>query len=237
MPLSISSLSGTEESANKETMATNMKRILVLLYNFSDSSESLLGYQLCQKLVEEGYRLYVTTSTPEGAQLRAERRKAEQLTKRYNGSVALLEPQYDKVFDTPTSEWIANSYEQYFGYITEYDDIKTIIVMLPGTTKTAIELKEMFNCKLVFLATKKIEGLGNADELKEELARITEEANEIWCVGPDVHEYYQDLLQELQISSTVKCQNMMIQPSTRSAYYWQINASKPQALTLKFLSV
>ena len=178
--------------------------------------------------MEEGYHLYVTTTTPEGPQLRAERRKTEQLTKRYNGSVALLEPQYDKVFDTPTSEWIANSYEQYFGYIAEYRDIKTIIGMLPGTTKTAVELKEIFKCKLVFLATNIVEGLSNADVIKEELIRIAEETNEIWCVGHEVYAYYQDMLHVLNI----KCQNIMLQPSKKQA-----NTFKPQAQVAKFLSV
>ena len=216
-----------------------MKRILVLLYKFSDSPESIFGYQLCQKLVEDGYHLYVTTTTPEGAQLKAERRKAEQLNQKRIGDITLLEPQYDKEYDNPTSEWIANNYERYFGYIADYDDIKTIIGMLPGTTKTAIELKEILNCKLVFLVTNKVEGLNNGDELKEELIRVAEEANEIWCVGPDVHAYYQAIFKDTD-SSDIKCQSIMLQPSKGSEYYWQVNASKPQLHTegmIKFLSV
>ena len=231
MPLSISSLSGTEESANKETMASNMKRILVLLYKFSDSPEAFFGFQLCQKLVEEDHHLYVTTVTPDGAELRAERRKAELLSKRHDGSITLLEPRHEGA-EVPISEWIANSYEHYFGYITEYNDIKTIIGMLPGTTKTAVELKEIFKCKLVFLATNKVEGLSNADVIKEELIRIAEETSEIWCIGPDVHAYYQDILQDLQDSLNIRCQNIMLQPSKKQA-----NAFKPQAQVAKFLSV
>ena len=193
--------------------------------------------QFYQKLVQENYHLYVTTTTPEGAELRAERRKAEQLSQRCEGSITLLEPQYDKELESPTSEWISKSYEQYFGYLIKFEDVKVVIGTLPGTAKTSIELKEILNCKLMFLATSKIEGLDNTDELKEELIRIAEETNEIWCFGPSVHEKYHDLLQELQFSSNVRCQNMMIQPSTRGNYYCQGNASKPRALTLKFLSV
>ena len=210
-----------------------------MLYNFNNSPESIFGYQLCQKLVRDGYNLYVTTTTPEGAQLEAEKKKAKQLIQNHDGSITLLEPQYKKKNDAPVSEWIANSYAQYFGYVTEYDDIKTIIGMLPGTTKTAIEIKEKLGCKLVFLATKKIERLSNADVLKEELTRVNEEANEIWCVGPDVHEYYQAILEHAD-SSNMRCQSIMLQPFTENEYYWEVNGSKPQIHCRgmkKFLSI
>ena len=176
---------------------------------------------------------------PKGPSLGAEKRKAEQLNQKCSGNITLLEPQYDNEFDNPTSEWIANGYERYFGYIAKYEDINTIIGILPGTTKTAIELKEMLNCKLAFLATNKVERLTDADELNAQLIRVAEEANEIWCVGPDVHKYYQTILQDAD-SPIEKCQCVMLKPSIRSAHYWEVNASKPQRHSegmIKFLSV
>ena len=137
-----------------------------------------------------------------------------------------------KKHNVPTSEWIANSYEQYFGYLIKFGDVETVIGTLPGTTKTAIELKEIMNCRLVFLATNKIEELGNEDELKREMGRIANNAHEVWCLWLDVYAYYQDIFQDLESSSNIRYHNIMLQPSTRQA-----SASKPQAQETKFLSV
>ena len=226
----------TSTATNNSPRGINTHRVLILLYRFSELGETVFGFKLCQKLVQEGYHLYVTTTTPEGAQLRAEKKKAEQLSQTYSGSITLLEPLHDKEFEGWTSVWVGKRYNQYFGYLSEYGDVKTTIGVLPGTANTAVKLKDILNCNLVLLAASKLEGLGNPDELKEELVRIGKKADEIWCVGPDVHTYYQNIFHE----SKIQCKNIMFQPLTTSEDYWQINALKSQPHSrgiIKFLSV
>ena len=133
---------------NESRSIFNGAKVLVLLYNFSESPDSLLGYQLCCRLVKEGHRLYVTT-TSVSEWLKSEIQRAEQLTMDSDGSITLLTPQC-RDDEEPSPEWIANSPKQYFGYLSEYKEIDLIIGTLPGTTQTAIELKETLNCKLFF---------------------------------------------------------------------------------------
>ena len=53
--------------------------ILVLLYKFDESQESLLGFQLCRRLVQDGHDLLVTT-TSTANWLEEEKQRAKQLT-------------------------------------------------------------------------------------------------------------------------------------------------------------
>ena len=41
----------------------NLKMILVLLHKFSETQDSIIGYRLCEKLVEEGFDLLVTSTS------------------------------------------------------------------------------------------------------------------------------------------------------------------------------
>ena len=125
--------------------------ILVLLYRFSESDDSILGYQLCQKLVQEGYHLLVTT-TAKHEELEKEEEVARQMSEEWKGSITLLKPEYEEL-EEPTPRWIAKLYKTYFGCLLELQDLNVdaIIGTLPGTTKTAVELKTVLKCKLVLL--------------------------------------------------------------------------------------
>ena len=67
--------------------------ILVLLYRFCESLDSLIGYKLCQKLVHEGHHLCVTTTAR--SEEKAEIRAAEHMSENANGLVRILEPEYE----------------------------------------------------------------------------------------------------------------------------------------------
>ena len=96
--------------------------ILVLLYKFSESGESLLGYQLCLKLVKEGHHLYVTTTSTKGGWLKKEIEDAKRITETSKGSITLLEPKC-RESEESSPEWITNMHKHYFGYLSELQNI------------------------------------------------------------------------------------------------------------------
>ena len=53
--------------------------ILVLLYRFSESLDSIIGYNFCKFLVQKGYDLLVT-STATGTDLENEKKVAKRLS-------------------------------------------------------------------------------------------------------------------------------------------------------------
>ena len=191
--------------------------ILILLYRFSESHETLLGYQLCLKLVKEGHHLYVTT-TSTGGWLKAEIQKAEQLTEDSDGSITLLTPQC-RDYEQPSPEWIANFHKQYFGYLCEHTEINGIVGILPGTAQTAVELKEILKCTLVLLATTKIGG--GKGELTNEINRLVQRADEVWSVGSDIYTHYQYIFQEKSIIPNETHKEILFQPNTGSAPFWE----------------
>ena len=197
--------------------------ILILLYKFSESQESLLGYQLCQKLVKEGHHLYVTTTSPKGGWLTKEIQNAKRITEKSKGSITLLEPKYHEL-EEPSPEWIANLHKHYFGYLSELQDIETIIGTLPGTMQTAVDLKEVLKCQLVLLATTKIGE--DQEDLKKEVNCLAKHADEIWSVGLDMHSQYQNVFHELDTATNDKHQEILLQPTTKSIKYWEYNATR-----------
>ena len=204
--------------------ATIAKMILVLLYQFSESQESLLGYQLCLKLVKEGHHLYVTTTSPKDECLRTEIENAKRITETSKGSITLLEPQYNAEGEEPSPEWISNMYEQYFGHLSELHNIDTIVGTLPGTIQTAVSLKEVLHCRLVLLTTTKIaEG---QEELKKEISIVAKSADEIWSMGSDMLSHYQNIFQEADSSSNDKHREILLKPTTKSIKYWEYDATR-----------
>ena len=113
--------------------------ILVLLYRFNECPESLPGYILCQKLIRWGHDLLVT-STARTDEMKEEKQAARLMTEKWRGSVAIVEPDFEEL-EEPTPEWIAKSHRQYFGYLSTVRDVHTIIGTLPGTAKTAVDLR------------------------------------------------------------------------------------------------
>ena len=166
---------------------------LVLLYRFSESEDSILGFRLCQRIVEEGQDIYATTTTPKNQGLQEELECARRMTDKFPGSVTLLQPHYEE-FEEPSPGWISKLHKAYFWYLLGPENVHTIIGTLPGTTITAVDLATQLKCKLVLLATTKIGTY--QDELKTEIKNLAEVADEIWSVGVDLFEYFQDIFYE-----------------------------------------
>ena len=160
------------------------KKVLVLLTTFSESPDSILGYHVCLKLVKEGHHVCVTT-TSVGRQLDAEAVKARQLTQIYDGQIELLQPLVGW-FVTPSPEWIQKDYAQHFSFLSKMD-VESVIGTLPGTTQTAIQLKEELKCKAILLANYKLKVL-TGDVMKSVRA-----ADEVWSMGPDIYTHYEHL--------------------------------------------
>ena len=139
-------------------------------------TDSLIGYRLCQKLVEEGYDLLVTT-TAKGEHLDNEIKAAKQMTQTLKGTVTLAEPEHEE-FEEPSTEWIVKFHKHYFAYLSGLENVDTIIGTLPGTTKTAVDLKRALQCKLILLAATKIGG--EQEDLKAEINSLIPEADEVW---------------------------------------------------------
>ena len=206
--------------------------ILVLLNKFSESPDSLLGYQLCLQLVKQGHRLYVTT-TSTAKWLKSEIAKAEELTDNNRGSITVLAAQCNDS-DQSSPEWITNLHRHYFPDLSKLKDVESIVGLLPGTTQAALELRKDLNCKLVLLATTKVRD--HEEDLKEQLSQAMRDADEIWSVGPDLHSHYEKIRKTLNI----KHRNVLPMPFTSSKCYWQQSDSKPQIFrsgTQKFVSI
>ena len=175
----------------------NLTMILVLLYRFDESQESLLGFQLCQRLVNEGHDLLVTT-TSSGHWLEKENLRAKELSESTSGSIRLVQPDC-REWEKPSIDWIANLSRQYFGRLYNREDVDMIIGTLPGTSQTAVDLYQAFKdlslkSELVLLCTTKIQS--EDKELKKEFISVANKADEIWSVGPDIYHHYQLILEE-----------------------------------------
>ena len=187
-------------------------KILVLLHRFSESQESCLGYQLCQKLVKEGYHLLVST-TSSGKKLENENQKAKWLTDTFSGSVTLLEPLYGEQ-EKPSVEWIEHPNNQHF-QLSQLKNVMLTVGMLPGTSQTSAYLKEKLHCKLVLLVTSII--ASNNNDLKKEICTLSEKADEIWSVGNETYTHFQSMFEELTSNSCEKHKEFLLQPLTLSS--------------------
>ena len=203
----------------KKSFQAWSKSILVLLHKFSQAQESCLAFQLCQKLVKEGHHLIVST-TASGEELESELQQAKRLTDDSPGSITLLEPKYGEQ-EKPSVEWIELPDSQYFLHLSQLQNIQMIIGNLPGTSQTAVALKERLKCKLILLATTKL-GSGN-DVLKQTICKLARNADEIWSVGPDTYSHYNDILSDKSIGFQEKHRMILFQPLTNHIPFWEQN--------------
>ena len=204
--------------------------ILVLLYRFCESQDSLIGYRLCQQLGEDGYDLLVTT-TAKGENLENEQKAAKQMSEKWKGKVTLAEPQHEE-FDQPSPEWIAKLHKAYFSYLSRLKDTDTIIGTLPGTTTTGVDLKRALGCKLVLLAATKIGG--TQEDIKAEINTLVPEADEIWSVGSDICDHYHNIFHEASSpsivhdisSSSIVHKQILMKPLSygENQFYWNWNS-------------
>ena len=190
--------------------------ILVLLYRFSESEDSILGYTLCKKLVQEGHHLLVTT-TAKKEEVKRERQNARELSERYEGSVTLLEPEYEEE-EEPSPKWITKLHKTYFGYLSQLQDLKvhTVVGTLPGTTKTGVDLKKALKCKLVLLAATKIGT--HREDLEKEVYKLAGHADEIWSVGPDLFSFFHLIFQKCNVALHQKHKEIIFKPDSEPTY-------------------
>ena len=188
---------------------SSQKTFLVLLYRFSECQDSILGYKLCQKLAQEGHNLFVT-STAGKEELKKEMEDAERISSKCKGSIKVVSPEFEE-FEELSFECIAKLHKTYFGSLSELENVHTIIGLLPGTTETAVDLKAKLKCKLALLATAKI-GTDKQD-LKAEINRLSENADEIWSVGTDLFTHFNSIFQESPHNISDKHKEITLIPS------------------------
>ena len=83
--------------------------ILLLLSRFRESKDSLTGFQVCQKLVQDGPDLFVTSTSAKGADLDSEIKDAARMSSKCAGSARILQPECEE-YDEPNPEWIEKHY-------------------------------------------------------------------------------------------------------------------------------
>ena len=166
--------------------------ILVLLYSFNEADESIMGYRFCQKLLQEGHDLMVTTTTPKKHGLYKELKVAKQMRKKWGRKLKVVQPRYEE-FEKPEPGWIDKYYKTYFWCLTKQTNVNAIVGLLPGTTKAAIALNKILKCKrLVLLATSKIDT--DLPALRKEISTLS--GYEIWSVGPDLFADFNKMFQD-----------------------------------------
>ena len=147
-------------------------------------------------------------------------RKCQTIVRKYRGSITLLKPAEYEEDEEPSPEWIAKLHKTYFGYLSDLQDLKvqTIIGTLPGTTKTAVNLKKVSQTKikLILLATTKIQTNQNnlESDVEKEVNKFAGHADEIWSVGPDLFSYF-DLIFE---KSNVEHKQIIFKPDDEESY-------------------
>ena len=78
--------------------------------------------------------------------------------------------------------------------MSKLQNVHAIIGLLPGTTKTAVDLKSDLNSELILLGTAKI-GTERQD-LKEEINNLSKNADKIWSIGTDLFTHFNSIFQE-----------------------------------------
>ena len=178
----------------------SLKMILVLLYKFSESQDSIIGYKLCEKLVEEGFDLLVT-STSRNEERQAETVAARRMTEKLAGSVRIIEVEPD-ILDAPTPEGIFNLHRTHFSRPAIPEAIEAVIGTLPGTAQTAVEVKKMYNFLLVLVAVTKVST--TKESLKAEVIKLVSFADEVWSVGSDIYSHYEGMFREQRKNKSIQ---------------------------------
>ena len=188
--------------------------ILVLLYRFCESLDSIIGYKLCEQLVHEGHDVLVTT-TSKADQREAEKEAAQGMTELYKGSINILEPECEEL-EEPSPEWIAKLRRTYFPQLELQEGIQTVIGILPGTSQTAVELKEILNYHVILLATTKVT---LEEEVKKEVLKLLSYADQVWSMGSDIYSYYDAIFSEQPkgFAREVPHKNILLKPEIESS--------------------
>ena len=191
--------------------------ILLLLSRFLECKDSLTGHKVCQKLVQDGHDICVTSTSAKGGDLESEIKDTGRTSSKYPGFVRILQPVCEE-YDEPNPKWKEKHYRTYFKYLEELDHVDVIISTLPGTTKTAVELKTVLKCNLILLATTKIGT--DQGEFKAEINAMAKNANVIWSVGPDLFAHFQDIFKESgDVEFISKHKQLLLKPDGNTMNY------------------
>ena len=163
--------------------------ILVLLYRFCESQDSIVGFRLCEKLAQDGHEVLVTSTSSHKERL-DEIKVAKHITEQYTGSIKVIEPEPEEL-EEPSPVWIAKLHRTYFPQLADCKDVQTVIGTLPGTSQTALDLQKKLKCGLVLLATTKMTTI--QESLKTEICRVSSHADEVWSVGNDIFCHYDEI--------------------------------------------
>ena len=191
--------------------------ILMLLYRFSESPDSIMGYKLCEKFLKRGHVVRVTSTTPEGPLLDAERENAMRLSKKTPGTVKVLES--NRTNKVSNSSWIADEYKIYFGQLSKLENVKTVVGTLPGTAQTAVELKKELNCSLTLLHTAKL--TTEKADLKRKIRFVTKHADAILSFGDDMYSHYKMVYREFKGFESAKHHKLTLHPCNALSYGWK----------------
>ena len=146
------------------------------------------------------------------------------MTEKWRGSVKIIEPDFEEL-EEPTPEWIAKSHKQYFGHLSTVRDIHTIIGTLPGTVKTAVDLKGDLGCRLVLLTATQIEA--DQEQRRAKARRLCGSVYEVWSFGSEMFAHYEDIFQEVT-EPHVKHEQIMLGPefgNSEPFRYWEWNSA------------
>ena len=187
-----------------------MKMILVLLYRFCESQDSIVGFRLCEKLAQDGHEVLVTSTSNHKERL-DEVKVAERITEKCTGSIEVIEPESEEL-EEPSPEWIAKLHKTYFPQLQDRKDVQTVIGTLPGTSQTALALQKKLRCRLVLLATTKM--TTNQESLKTEICRLAWHADDVWSVGNDIFCHYNEIFRENDhdVSNKIPHQEISLKP-------------------------
>ena len=121
--------------------------------------------------MQKGHHLIVVTNAGE-VETEAEKEAAKSLTETCPGSVRVLQPGDD---------WVL-------------DNLDTIIGMVPEMIDDAVKFKATWNALLILVANSKI-AYG-----EQNFGWLTENTSELWSLGPNVFDYHQQILDQMQLN-------------------------------------
>ena len=133
------------------------------------------------------------------------------MTEQFKGSIHVISPDHEEL-EEPSFEWIARFHKTFFAKLSKLQNIQAIIGLLPGTTKTAADLKTDLNCELILLATAKI-GTERQD-LKEEINNLSKNADKIWSIGTDLFTHFNSIFQESSSKLSEQHRQITLIPDT-----------------------
>ena len=141
--------------------------ILVRLSRFRETSDSLLGFLLCQSLVEKDHNLLIVTDAEEEDEIEAEKAAAKDLTKVYK---YLGQARIASLKDISS----------------KFQKIDTIIGVEPKMIDSALSLKANFNCRMIIATSARLD--------EETVTHLTEKIDELWSIGPELYDDHQNII-------------------------------------------